>query len=460
MELRILLNDFKEYDGKEVVVEGWIRNLRDSKNIMFIELSDGTDFRNVQVVVDADLSNYDEIKRQSLSASISVRGLVKLTPEMKQPFEIVAKEITVLGESDPDYPLQKKRHTKEYMRTIAHLRPRANLYKAVFRVRSVLSFAIHQFFQERGFVYAHTPIISAFDGEGAGEIFHVTSMDLNNLPKTDEGKVDFSKDFFNKGVNLAVTGQLEGECMAHAFRNIYTFGPTFRADHSNTRAHAAEFWMIEPEIAFCDLEGNMDVAEAMMKYIIKYTLDKCPEEMAFFDQFVEKGLLDKLNKIVNSEFKRVTYTEAIDILQKSGVEFEAYPEWGDDLGREHERYLAEDVYDGPVFLTDYPKDIKAFYMKLNEDKKTVAACDLLVPGIGEIIGGSQREENFEVLEEKMKDFNLCPDDYYWYLELRKYGTTVHSGYGLGFERMVMYMTGVDNIRDVLPFPRTVGVCEF
>lgn len=460
MEIKKLIDNYKEYDGKEVVIEGWIRNLRDSKSILFIELSDGTDFENVQIVVEDSLNNFDEIKKQALSASISVRGKVVLTPDMKQDFEVKAEEITVLGTSDSDYPLQKKRHTKEYLRTIAHLRPRANLYKAVFRVRSELSFAIHKFFNERGFVYAHTPIISSFDGEGAGEIFHVTSMDLNNLPKNDDGRVDFSEDFFGKPVNMAVTGQLEGECMAQAFRNIYTFGPTFRADNSNTKAHAAEFWMIEPEMAFCDLSGNMDVAEDMMKYIIKYTLEHCPKEMEFFDNFVEKGLIEKLQKIVNSEFKRLTYTEAIEILQKSGKKFEAYPEWGDDLGREHERYLAEEVFDGPVFLTDYPKEIKAFYMKLNEDGKTVAACDLLVPGIGEIIGGSQREENFEVLEQKMRDFNLSPEDYYWYLELRKYGTTVHSGYGLGFERMVMYMTGVDNIRDVLPFPRTVGTCEF
>ncbi|MDO5716492.1 MAG: asparagine--tRNA ligase [Tissierellia bacterium] len=459
MELRELLQKYKDLEGQTVEVQGWIRNLRDSKNFGFIELNDGTDFESVQIVFDQELSNFDEVKRFNLSAALEVEGTVVVTPEMQQPFEIKATEIILHGDSAEDYPLQKKRHTREYLRTIAHLRPRTNLFRAVYRVRSVLAFAIHEFFQSRGFVYAHTPLISAFDGEGAGEIFHVTSMDLKNIPMKD-GEVDFGCDFFGKPVNLAVTGQLEGETFAQAFRNIYTFGPTFRADKSNTKVHAAEFWMIEPEMAFCDLTQNMEVAEDMMRFIIQYTLEKCPKEMKFFDQFVEKGLLEKLRKIVESEYPRLSYTDAIEILQKAPVTFEVYPEWGDDLGREHERYLAEKHFDSPVFITDYPKGIKAFYMKLNEDGKTVAACDLLVPGIGEIIGGSQREERYDVLLQKMKEFDLSPEDYYWYLDLRKYGTTIHSGFGLGFERMVMYMTGVDNIRDVTLFPRTVNHCEF
>ena len=455
-----IVKDYKKHDGKEVVLQGWIRNLRASKSILFIELNDGTDFESVQIVASDNLENFDEIARQNLSAAIEVKGICKLTPDMKQPFEIQASSVEILGESDGDYPLQKKRHTREYLRTIVHLRPRTNLFRAVYRVRSELSFAIHKFFNDRGFLYAHTPILSGFDGEGAGEIFHVTSLDMNDLPKNEDGLVDFTKDFFGKPVNLAVTGQLEGETMAQAFRNIYTFGPTFRADHSNTRAHAAEFWTIEPEMAFCDLEGNMDVAEDMMRFIISYVLEHCPKEMQFFDDFVEKGIIEKLTKIVNSKFTRMTYTEGIELIRKADKKFEVLPEWGDDIGREHERYLAEEVCEGPVFLTDYPKDIKAFYMKLNPDGKTVAAVDLLVPGIGEIIGGSQREENYDVLIERMKEKNLNPEDYYWYSELRKYGTTIHSGYGLGFERMVMYMTGVDNIRDVELFPRTVGNCEF
>lgn len=460
MEVRELFKKANELDGQTVEVEGWIRNLRDSNKFAFIELNDGTDFRSVQIVIDEELDNFEEVKKFYLSSAIVVKGTLVLTPDMKQPFEIKASEVTLVGASTADYPLQPKRHTREYLRSIAHLRARTNLFRATFRVRSVLAFAIHKFFQDKGFLYAQTPLFSAFDGEGAGEIFHVTNFDLKNVPKKDDGTVDFSQDFFGKPVNLAVTGQLEGETMAQAFRNIYTFGPTFRADKSNTKNHLAEFWMVEPEMAFCDLEGNMDVAEDMMKFIIKYTLDHCQEEMKFLDQFVEKGLIGKLNKIVESKFARMTYTEAIDVINKADHKFDVIPKWGDDLAREHERYLAEVHNGGPTFVTDYPKEIKAFYMKLNPDNKTVAACDLLVPGIGEIIGGSQREENYDVLLEKMKDFHLNSEDYYWYLDLRKYGSTVHSGYGLGFERMVMYMTGVDNVRDVALYPRTVNNCEF
>lgn len=460
MEVRELFKKANELDGQTVEVEGWIRNLRDSNKFAFIELNDGTDFRSVQIVIDEELENFEEVKKYYLSSAIVVKGTLVLTPDMKQPFEIKASEVTLVGASTADYPLQPKRHTREYLRSIAHLRARTNLFRATFRVRSVLAFAIHKFFQDKGFLYAQTPLFSAFDGEGAGEIFHVTNFDLKNVPKKDDGTVDFSQDFFGKPVNLAVTGQLEGETMAQAFRNIYTFGPTFRADKSNTKNHLAEFWMVEPEMAFCDLEGNMDVAEDMMKFIIKYTLDHCQEEMKFLDQFVEKGLIEKLNKIVESKFARMTYTEAIDVVNKADHKFDVIPKWGDDLAREHERYLAEVYNGGPTFVTDYPKEIKAFYMKLNPDNKTVAACDLLVPGIGEIIGGSQREENYDVLLEKMKDFHLNAEDYYWYLDLRKYGSTVHSGYGLGFERMVMYMTGVDNVRDVALYPRTVNNCEF
>lgn len=460
MEIHALFARQEELAGHEVVVEGWIRNLRDAKNIGFIELNDGTDFSSVQVVFDANLPNAERIRKLNLSAAISVRGVFTPTPDLPQPFEIRATSIDVLGDSADDYPLQKKRHTREYLRTIAHLRPRANLFRAVFRVRSVLSCAIHDFFQSRGFVYVHTPILSAFDGEGAGEIFHVTSMDLAHLPLTEDGAIDYGEDFFGKPVNLAVTGQLEGETFAQAFRNIYTFGPTFRADPSNTKIHAAEFWMIEPEMAFCDLAGDMDVVEAMMRHIIRYTLDRCPKEMAFLDAFVEKGLVQKLEHVAEAAYARISYTEALEILAKADHTFETMPKWGEDLGREHERYLADEYVGGPVFITDYPKEIKAFYMKLNPDGKTVAACDLLVPGIGEIVGGSQREERYDVLLEKMRDFHLSEEDYAWYLDLRRYGTTVHSGFGLGFERMMIYMTGVDNIRDVLPFPRTAKNCEF
>lgn len=460
MEVRELFLKANELDGKAVKVEGWIRNLRDSNKFAFIELNDGTDFRSVQVVIDEELENFEDVKKYYLSSAIVVEGTLVLTPDMKQPFEIKASKVTLEGASTADYPLQPKRHTREYLRSIAHLRARTNLFRATFRVRSVLAFAIHKFFQDRGFLYAQTPLFSSFDGEGAGEIFHVTNFDLKNVPKKDDGSVDFSQDFFGKPVNLAVTGQLEGETMAQAFRNIYTFGPTFRADKSNTKNHLAEFWMVEPEMAFCDLKGNMDVAEDMMKFIIKYTLDNCKEEMKFLDQFVEKGLIEKLNKIVESKFARMTYTEAIEVINKADHKFDVIPKWGDDLAREHERYLAEVHNGGPTFVTDYPKEIKAFYMKLNPDNKTVAACDLLVPGIGEIIGGSQREENYDVLLQKLKDFHLNAEDYYWYLDLRKYGSTVHSGYGLGFERMVMYMTGVDNVRDVSLYPRTVNNCEF
>ena len=459
MFLTELIRDYKSLENKTVTVQGWIRGIRDSKNICFIELNDGTDFESVQIVVDMDVQNFSQITKFHLSSSIEVTGEVIITEGMKQPFEIKASEILLLGSSTEDYPLQKKRHTREFLRQIAHLRPRTNLFRALYRVRNVLSFAIHEFFQERGFLYVHTPIISGFDGEGAGEIFHVTSMDLDNLPTVD-GKVDYTKDFFSKPVNLAVTGQLEGEVFAQAFRNIYTFGPTFRADKSNTKFHSAEFWMIEPEMAFCDLDGDMEIAEDMIKFLIKSVLEKCPKEMDFFENFVEKGLKDKLNLILNSEFKRISYTEIINIIHQNKERFEVIPEWGEDIQREHERYIAEEVVKGPLFATDYPENIKAFYMKRNDDGKTVACFDMLVPGIGEIIGGSQREDDLEILREKLEKFSLNEEEYYWYLDLRKYGSTVHSGYGLGFDRFLMYVTGIDNIRDSQPFPRTLNNCEF
>ncbi len=450
----------EEFFGKEIQLEGWIRTLRASKNFGFIELNDGTFFNNIQVVFEDNLENYKEIEKLALSSSIIVRGTLVATPEAKQAFEIKAKEILVEGHSDSDYPLQKKRHTFEYMRTIAHLRPRANAFNAVFRVRSILAYGIHKFFQERGFVYVHTPIITGSDAEGAGEMFRLTTLDLENLPRTEEGKVDDSKDFFGKETNLKVSGQKEGEAYAHAFRNIYTFGPTFRAENSNTARHAAEFWMMEPEIAFADLKDNMDLAEDMMKYIIKYVLDNAKEEMDFFSNFIDKGLMERLENIINSDFGRITYTEAIEILEKAKVEFKYPVKWGIDLQTEHERYIAEEVFKKPVFVTDYPQAIKAFYMRLNEDGKTVAAMDLLVPGVGEIIGGSQREERLEVLEQKIIDNGMDTKDYWWYLELRKYGGTKHAGFGLGFERALMYITGMSNIRDVIPFPRTVKSAEF
>ena len=450
-----------EYANKEVTLGGWIRTMRVSKNFGFIELNDGSFFKNIQIVFEAEkLSNYEEISKQNVGAALIVKGLLVETPEAKQPFEIKATEIAVEGTSTPDYPLQKKRHSVEFLREIAYLRPRTNLFSATFRVRSLIAMAIHEFFQGKGFVYAHTPIITGSDCEGAGEMFRVTTLDLENLPRTEDGKVDYSKDFFGKETNLTVSGQLSAETFAMAFRNIYTFGPTFRAENSNTTRHAAEFWMIEPEMAFADLNDNMEIAEEMLKYIIQYVLDNAPEEMEFFNSFVDKSLLDRLNNILNNDFGRVTYTEAVELLKKSGHQFEYPVEWGIDLQTEHERYLTEQIFKKPVFVTDYPTEIKAFYMRLNDDGKTVAAMDRLVPVVGEIICGSQREERLDVLEARMNELGLKKEDYWWYLDLRKYGGTRHAGFGLGFERAVMYLTGVGNIRDVLPYPRTVKNAEF
>ncbi len=449
-----------KFGGETVTVSGWIRNIRASKNFGFIEINDGSFFKTIQVVIEDNLNNFDELTHLNIAAAVTVTGKLVLTPEAKQPFEIKAEEVIIDGTSTPDYPIQNKRHTFEYLRTQCHLRARTNTFSAVFRVRSMIAYAIHQFFQERGFVYVHTPIITTSDCEGAGEMFQVTTMDLNDLPKNDKGDVDYSKDFFAKPANLTVSGQLNVETYCMAFRNVYTFGPTFRAENSNTTRHAAEFWMIEPEIAFADLSDDMELAEDMIKYIINYCLQNAPEEMAFFNQFIDKGLLDRLNNVVSNEFARVTYTEAIEILKKNKDKFDYPVEWGCDLQTEHERFLTEEIFKKPVFVTDYPKEIKAFYMKLNDDGKTVAACDLLVPGIGEIIGGSQREENYDVLEKRMIECGLNPEDYEFYLDLRKYGTNKHAGFGLGFERAVMYITGMQNIRDVLPFPRTVGTAEF
>lgn len=463
--MKILLKDlFKTADelgGKKISVSGWIRTMRVSKMFGFIELNDGTFFKNVQVVFEQDkIDNFKEISSLNVGAAITVEGNLELTPDAKQPFEIKAESVFVEGMSTPEYPLQKKRHSVEYLRTIAHLRPRTNLFSAVFRVRSTAAYAIHKFFNERGFVYTHTPLITGSDCEGAGEMFKVTTLDLENVPKTDDGAPDYSKDFFGKSANLTVSGQLNAETYAMAFRNVYTFGPTFRAENSNTTRHAAEFWMIEPEIAFADLADDMRLAEDMLKYIIKYVLENNREEIEFFNSFVDKGLLDRLNLVANSDFGRVTYTEAVEILKKNNDNFDYKVEWGTDLQTEHERYLTEQVFKKPLFVTDYPKDIKAFYMRLNDDGKTVAAMDLLVPGIGEIIGGSQREERYDVLTKRMSELGLNEKDYWWYLDLRKYGGCKHAGYGLGFERAIMYLTGVSNIRDVLPFPRTVGNAEF
>lgn len=459
--IKNLYRDTKTYGGNEVTVSGWVRTVRASNNFGFIELNDGSFFSSVQVVIEADkLDNYSELAKLNVGAAITVTGVLELTPQAKQPFEIKAAAVNVEGVSAPEYPLQKKRHSFEYLRTIAHLRPRTNTFSAVFRVRSLIAFAIHKFFQERGFVYVHTPIITGSDAEGAGEMFRVTTLDPDNLPLTDDGKVDYSKDFFGKSTNLTVSGQLNVETYCMAFRNVYTFGPTFRAENSNTTRHAAEFWMIEPEIAFADLNDNMALAEDMLKYIINYCLDNAPEEMEFFNKFIDKGLLDRLNNVVSNDFARVTYTEAVDILKEHNDEFKYKVEWGADLQTEHERFLTETYFKRPVMVTDYPKEIKAFYMKLNEDKKTVAAVDVLVPGIGEIIGGSQREEDYNTLLARMDELGLDPKDYDWYLDLRKYGTNKHAGFGLGFERAVMYITGMQNIRDVLPFPRTVGTAEF
>lgn len=445
-----------DYINKEVKIGGWVRSIRDSKNFGFIVVNDGSFFETLQVVYHDVLDNFDRVSKLNVGSAIIVCGTLVATPEAKQPFEIQATSVEIEGASTADYPLQKKRHSFEYLRTINHLRPRTNTFQAVFRVRSLIAFAIHQFFMEKGFVYVHTPLITGSDCEGAGEMFKVTTLDLENPPKTEDGAIDYGKDFFGRETNLTVSGQLDVETYAMAFRNVYTFGPTFRAENSNTTRHAAEFWMIEPEMAFADLDDNMQVAEEMLKYIINYCMENAPEEMAFFNQFVDKGLLDRLKHVATSEFGHVTYTEAIEILEKNNDKFEYKVSWGCDLQTEHERYLTEEVYKRPVFVTDYPKDIKAFYMKLNEDNRTVAAMDLLVPGIGEIIGGSQREDDYDKLLSRMKELKLNVEDYTNYLDLRKYGTVRHSGYGLGFERCVMYLTGMSNIRDVIPFPRTVN----
>lgn len=450
----------RDYLGKEIEVVGWIRTLRDQKTFGFIELNDGSFFKNLQIVLeDKNLNNFKEAVKLPIATAIKVTGELVETPGAKQPFEIKASKVEVLAESDVSFPLQKKRHTFEYLRTIAHLRPRANAFNAVFRVRSVASFAIHKFFQESGFVYVNTPIITGSDAEGAGEMFKVTTLDLLNVPVA-EGEVDFTKDFFKKDTNLTVSGQLNAEAFALAYKNVYTFGPTFRSENSNTARHAAEFWMMEPEMAFADLTDYLDNAEAMLKYVIKYVLENAPEEMEFFGSVVDKELMPKLENVIKSEFGRITYTEAIKILQESGEKFEYPVEWGHDLQTEHERYLAEKVYQKPVFVTDYPMEIKSFYMKQNPDGKTVAAADLLVPGVGELIGGSQREENYDKLVKRMDDLGMDKTEYWWYLELRKFGGVEHSGYGLGFERLLMYITGMGNIRDVIPFPRTVGTAEF
>jgi len=459
LSVREIFRNKEQYLDKEIEIGGWVRSIRDGKTFGFIVLNDGTFFEPIQVVYNDSMNNFAEVSKLNVGAALIVKGTLVATPQAKQPFEIQAKEVFVEGESTPEYPLQKKRHTLEYLRTITHLRARTNTFQAVFRVRSLCAYAIHKFFQERDFVYVHTPLITGSDCEGAGEMFQVTTMDLANVPMTEEGKVDFSQDFFNKPTNLTVSGQLNGETYAMAFRNIYTFGPTFRAENSNTTRHAAEFWMIEPEIAFADLEDDMILAESMIKYIIRYVLENAPEEMAFFNNFIDKGLIERLNNVVNSEFGHVTYTEAIEILEKNNDKFEYKVSWGCDLQTEHERYLTEEVFKRPVFVTDYPKEIKAFYMKLNEDGKTVAAMDCLVPGIGEIIGGSQREDSYEKLSVRMKELGLNEEDYDFYLDLRKYGSARHAGFGLGFERCVMYLTGMGNIRDVIPFPRTVNNCE-
>lgn len=459
--IKQLFRTTDDFVNKEVTVSGWIRTIRVSKSFGFIELNDGSFFKNLQIVIEEDkLNNYKELSKLNVGASITATGILEPTPEAKQPFELKADDVIIEGLSTPDYPMQKKRHSFEYLRTVAHLRPRTNTFAAVFRVRSMIAQAIHEFFRERGFVYVHTPIITGSDCEGAGEMFRVTTMDMDNVPKTEDGAVDYSKDFFGKSTNLTVSGQLNVETFCMAFRNVYTFGPTFRAENSNTTRHAAEFWMIEPEIAFADLNDDMDLAESMLKYIINYCLENAPEEMEFFNQFVDKGLLERLNNVVSNDFGRVTYTEAVEILKQHNDKFEYPVEWGCDLQTEHERFLTETIYKKPVFVTDYPKEIKAFYMKLNDDNKTVAAMDLLVPGVGEIIGGSQREENYDVLVQKMRDCGLNEEDYGFYLDLRRYGTNKHAGFGLGFERAVMYITGMQNIRDVLPFPRTVGTAEY
>ena len=459
ISVRELFKNTDAYAGKVVEIGGWVRNRRPSKQFGFIVLNDGTYFTPVQVVYDDSIENFQEISKINIGAALIVKGTVVLTPDSKQPFEIQAKSVTVEGASTGDFPLQPKRHSMEFLRSITHLRPRTNTFQAVFRIRSLAAMAIHQFFQDRDFVYVHTPLITGSDCEGAGEMFQVTTMDLNNIPKTEDGKIDFSQDFFGKPANLTVSGQLNGETFAMAFRNIYTFGPTFRAENSNTTRHAAEFWMIEPEMAFADLDDLLRVEEDMLKYIISYVLEHAPEEMEFFNNFVDKGLLDRLNNILNNDFGRITYTDAVALLEKHNDQFDYPVSWGCDLQTEHERYLTEVIFKKPVFVTDYPKDIKAFYMKLNPDGKTVAAVDCLVPGVGEITGGSQREDNYEVLKARIEELGMNPADYGFYMDLRKYGSCRHAGFGMGFERCVMYLTGIGNIRDVLPFPRTVGNCE-
>lgn len=458
--IKDLYKNTNEYKDKEITLEGWVRTIRDSKTFGFIELNDGSFFKNVQIVFSDKLDNFAEIAKLSISSSIKVTGTFVITENAKQPFEIQATKIEILNLCDLEYPLQKKRHSFEYLRTISHLRPRTNTFNAVFRVRSVFAYAIHKFFQERGFVYVHTPILTSSDAEGAGEMFNVNSFDLANVPKTEDGQVDYSKDFFGKPAHLTVSGQLNVETYATAFRNVYTFGPTFRAENSNTVKHAAEFWMIEPEICFADLNDDMDLAEEMLKYTFSYVLEHCKEEMEFFNNFVDKGLLERLNNVIHSDFARISYTDAIKELEKANDKFEFKVSWGVDLQTEHERYLCEQVFKKPVFVTDYPMDIKAFYMKQNPDGKTVAAADLLAPGIGEIIGGSQREENYDKLVARMKELNMDIESYNWYLDLRKYGSCDHAGFGLGFERAIMYLTGMQNIRDVIPFPRTPKNCEF
>ncbi len=456
IDIKKIFRERAEYLDKEVTVGGWVRQHRDSKNFGFLVINDGTFFEPLQIVYSDELANFSEISKLNIGAAVIVKGVLVATPEAKQPFEVQAKEVRIEGPSTPDYPLQTKRHSFEYLRTISHLRARTNTFEAVFRVRSLIAYAIHRFFQERGFVYVHTPIITASDAEGAGEMFRVTTLPMEDVPKTEDGSVDYTQDFFGKSVNLTVSGQLNGETYAQAFKNIYTFGPTFRAENSNTTRHAAEFWMIEPEMAFADLSDDCDVAEAMLKYIIRYVIENAPEEMEFFNKFVDKGLLERLQHVADSEFVRITYTEAIEKLEKHNKKFEYPVHWGSDLQTEHERYLTEELYKKPVFVTDYPKEIKAFYMKLNPDGKTVAAVDCLVPGIGEIIGGSQREDDLDKLKARMDELGLPEEEYRFYLDLRKYGSTRHAGFGLGFERCVMYLTGMQNIRDVVPFPRTVG----
>ena len=457
--IKDLFREKEQYKDKKVTVGGWVRSNRDSKNFGFLVVNDGTFFEPLQIVYGSEMENFGDIAKIGVGAAVVVTGKIVETPGAKQPIEMHAEEVLVEGPSPADYPLQKKRHSFEYLRTISHLRPRTNTFQAVFRVRSLAAYAIHKYFQERNFVYVHTPLITGSDCEGAGEMFQVTTLDLENVPKTEEGKVDYSQDFFCKPTNLTVSGQLDAETYAFAFRNVYTFGPTFRAENSNTTRHAAEFWMIEPEMAFADLNDDMDLAESMLKYVIRYVLEHAPEEMSFFSQFVDKGLLDRLHNVLNSEFAHVTYTEAVELLEKHNDEFDYKVFWGCDLQTEHERYLTEQLFKKPVFVTDYPKEIKAFYMKMNPDNKTVAAVDCLVPGIGEIIGGSQREDDYDKLTARMDELGLKKEDYQFYLDLRKYGSTRHAGFGLGFERCVMYLTGMSNIRDVVPFPRTVNNCE-